>query len=226
MDLNAYDKAIRDSAERFAHDIGPHVYASGRASSRAHEMTVMHDDGLYRHLRFRSPDHSSYWFDLITVPGCLIFRGDGDSFVFSRTEDMFGFFRGSSHEDGVNPTYWSEKLTTGGRSSVMTYQDELFEQRVKEHVADAIRYGGAPRGIGKAVTEMLEWGDWVGDEHGARAALDSFEFKGWRFHDTWEWSFRSYNWWFLWACQAIVWGIKQYDAAKKPSPELAVAASS
>jgi len=212
MDLLAYDRAVADSATRFAKDIGPHVRGADRTPTRPHEMAVLHDEGLYRHLRFRSPDHGTYWFDLITVPGVLIFRGDGDSFVFSRTEDMFGFFR-SSREGSINPTYWSEKLTTGGRSSVMTYQSELFEQRVKEHVVDAIRYGGAPRGIGRAVTEMLEQG-YFDDEGTARSELDSFEHEGWRFTDTWEWSFRNYDWWFLWACQVIVWGIARYDEAK------------
>src|SRR3954466_1726422 len=109
MNLITYDRAVADSAVRFVKDIGPHVRGFGRTPTRPHEVTVLHDDGLYRHLRFRSPDHSAYWFDLITVPGCLIFRGDGDSFVFSRTEDMFGFFR-SSREGSINPTYWSEKL--------------------------------------------------------------------------------------------------------------------
>jgi hypothetical protein len=40
-----------------------------------------------------------------------------------------------------------------------------------------------------------------------------------RFEDTWEWSFKDYDWWFLWACQAIVWGIAQYDAAKAAPAE-------
>jgi hypothetical protein len=54
-------------------------------------------------------------------------------------------------------------------------------------------------------------------ESGARAALDGFDHKGFQFYDTWEWDFRDYDWWFLWACQAIVWGIAQFDgAAQEP----------
>lgn len=204
-----------DIAARFARDTGPHVYASGRASSRAHEMTILHDDGLYRHLRFRSPDVSAYWFELTTVPGALVFRGDGDSYVFARTEDMFGFFRDSSWKGEINPTYWSEKLTSN-RDCAMTYSPGLFEDHVKGDVVDAIRYGSAPRGIGKAVTQWLAEGDFSFEET-ARAKLDAFEYEGWRFTDTWEWSVRDYDWWFLWACQAIVWGIGQYDAAKAAS---------
>jgi len=265
--------SIAEAAARFARDIGPHAgtkAVKGRAArrrTRGHELTILHDEGLYRHLRFRSPDHSGYWFDLITVPGTLVFQGDGDSYVFSRTEDMFAFFRGSSREErGINPMYWSEKLTIGGRNSVMRYDADLFEQRVKEYVVEAIRYGGAPRGIGKAVAEMFFWGDYS-NEHDARRMLESFEHdahylvscscgaeaklpdygevvtwqgrhrrqaqdgthhkitdrrdEGFRFHDTWEWSFSDYDWWFLWACHAIVWGVARYDEAKQTAEAVA-----
>jgi hypothetical protein len=235
-------------AERFAKE------------TAAHEMTVLHDDGLYRHLKFSNPERRwSYWFDLITVPGALIFRGDGESFVFSRFTDMFEFFRSGIRKDGslhINPHYWAEKLTSD-RDSVMKYDQNLFERQVKEYVADAIRERVAPRGISRAVKDLLEDGD-ISWEDGARRALEDFEFgagfqptcgcgwkgqlredeydalkesrshraigaahhtitghvEGFTFEDVWEWSFKDYDWWFLWACRAIVWGIQQYDAAK------------
>lgn len=234
-------------AERFARETSEHV------------MTIRHDDGLYRHLRFRHPKHGSYRFDLITVPHALIFRGDGENYVFDRIDDMFQFFRSGIYADGshhINPHYWSEKLTTD-RDSVMKYDQDLFERTVKEHVADAILDRSAPRGISKAVKELLENSD-IAWEEGARRALEEFEhgaaFKAWcvcgasemfaddydarlwkirhrstpgahnvmgteavegfRFEDTWEWTFKDYHWWFLWACQAICWGIAQYDRAK------------
>ena len=69
MKLASYQRAMRDSAERFAKDIGPHEHdeylPSGhlgplhRVTYRAHEMKIRHDDGLYRHLKFRSPDHTT-----------------------------------------------------------------------------------------------------------------------------------------------------------------------
>ena len=49
--------------------------------------------------------------------------------------------------------------------------------------------------------------------HGAKVEpLGTFTFT-----DVWEWEFKDYHWWFLWACHAIVWGIAQYDAAKAPA---------
>lgn len=190
----------------------PEAAARFARETAGHQMTVLHDDGLYRHIRFANPKSGwgFYWFELITVPGSLIFRGDGESFVFSRSTDMFDFFRRSSWKGGINPQYWSEKLTSD-RDSVMKYDEKLFERQVKQHVVEAIRNGDAPRGIGAEVTrEIFEWGD-ITHEAGARAELESFEHEGFKFHDVWEWNFQDYHWWFLWACNAIVWGIGRYD---------------
>jgi hypothetical protein len=236
-------------AERFAKE------------TAAHEMTVLHDDGLYRHLRFKDPNYFGYWFDLITVPGVLIFRGDGASYVFARITDMFEFFRAGARDDGlihINPHYWAEKLTSDS-DSVMKYDQDLFERQVKEYVAEAIKEGTAPRGISRAVRDLLENGD-ITHEDGARRELEEFRYgdtvkvsctcgaedefaepsvaeswrrrhitpenaqaqhrvkrervEGFRFYDVWEWDFKDFDWRFLWACHAIVWGIQQYDALK------------
>ena len=89
----------------------PHITAAVRrfaTEGADHAMEIVLDDDLHRHLRFRhtGPSYSGYyWFDLITVPGTLIFQGDGQSFVFSRLPDMFEFFRGKL--DRVDPHYWA-----------------------------------------------------------------------------------------------------------------------
>lgn len=38
-----------------------------------------------------------------------------------------------------------------------------------------------------------------------------------RFADSWEWDLRDWDWWFLWACHAIQWGVAQYEAARVPA---------
>lgn len=186
-----------------------------------HEMTVLHDDGLYRHLRFRAPEFGCYWFDLITAPGVLIFRGDGESFVFSRLTDMFEFFRGPVGR--INPHYWSEKLTSD-RDSVMKYSQDLFNQQVADDLKAAEKdYPGVAKAWDEKVNGFLaEYNTEY--EHDARAALNDFEYrpKGddgepFRFQDTWEWDLKDYHWWFLWSLHAIVWGIAQYDAARVPA---------
>ena len=98
-------------AERFARE------------TAKHRMTVLHDDGLYRHLRFTEmhlcndaewrTTNGFYWFDLITWPGSLTINGDCGTYTFSRITDMFEFFRGY----GINPQYWAEKVQGETRSS-------------------------------------------------------------------------------------------------------------
>lgn len=58
-----------------------------------HEMTILHDDGAYRHVTFHNREHAwNMWFELITVPGALIFQGDiGGGYSFRRTHDMFRY---------------------------------------------------------------------------------------------------------------------------------------
>lgn len=201
-----------DTAARFADE------------TAKHEMTVLHEDGLYRHVRFANPDSGFYWFDLVTWPGTLVFRGDGESFTFAREKDMFEFFR--ANRGRINPGYWSEKVVSN-RDCIKRYDQEIFEAQIKEAFVEAVRYGDAPRGLGKAVREEILNAEEIGWEDGAHRVLREFRFfknpsdrYDWRkkpdfeFRDTWEWSFRDYDWWFLWACHAIAWGIGRYDAAR------------
>jgi hypothetical protein len=165
---------------------------------------------LYRHLRFSSNarGYGEYWFDLITWPGCLTIRGDvGDSYTFNRLPDMFEFFR--NKRGRINAHYWSEKLDRG-RSSAKEYSEDAFKQIVTELFVSAVQYDDAPRGLGMAVREEILNQD-LSDEREARDLLESFEFKGFDFGETWEFSFRDFEWPFLWACHAIVWGIRRYD---------------
>lgn len=198
--------AEQQMAARFAND------------TKDHELTVLHDDGLYRHLRMRAPKNSAYWYDIVTWPGTLAIRGDMDGYMFTRLTDMFEFFRGHR----VNPHYWAEK-TEGGRNSVMTYSEDVFREQVWAHVRE---YGHERRGLAKAVQAELFDTGYSSDEQSAREALDAFDHEGFRFEDTWEWSFRDYDWTFLWACHAVRTGIIAYDRAKieQPPAELIAAA--
>lgn len=202
-----------------------------KASTTDHTMTVLLDQGMYRHLRFRQPRNEIYWFDLITVPGALIFQGDGNSFTFRRLEDMFEFFRGSADAAGVpNVQYWAEKLTSG--SSVMNYDQSLLLKFVDDEVAEAVKADPALVRLADEVSWHVA-GQLVGDESLDRAVVE--DFKHWTnaddefarprkvpdfvFSEIWESSFRDYDWWFLWALHGILWGIGQYDAAKSAEIE-------
>lgn len=190
------------------------IKARFEAETKQHVMTVLHDDGLHRHLRFVNPKDSAYWFEIVTWPGSLTLRGDlNDAYTFTRLTDMFEFFRGKR----VNPHYWAEKLG-GQRKQVQEFSEDAFHQTVKDQVANEIRFGDAPRGIGKAVREQILDVE-VCDRESAIELVEAFDFEGYEFDETWEWNLTDYDWSFVWACHALVWAIAQYDQAKADRTE-------
>jgi len=190
-----------------------------------HTLTVLRDDGLYRHLRFKAPGTGFYWFDLVAWPGHPAFVGDvAPGYVFAHTDDMFGFFRASKHD--ISPSYWAEKVVTG-RDGIKVYS----EDRLRQVVTDDLDHLGedCPPGLREAAQREVLDDPEVHYEDGARQALDAFQFEHmvftgtgrkratFRFTDTWEWDLTDWDWAFLWCCHAIRWGIGQYDAAKAQS---------
>jgi hypothetical protein len=190
-----------------------------------HAMTVIRDDGLYRHLRFKSPDGYSMYFDLLTYPGGLLYRGDMGTFVFERLADMFEFFRTGGAR--INPSYWSEKLTAG-RSDSVEFSELAFEQQIKEDVLRWVRDNGwrttreQRRDLWDEV--MAQVIDADGDYGGHRKQIAAHEFghivkPGLSFSfDLMGHDFTEYTHGFLWCCYALVWGIQQYDLVKASPP--------
>lgn len=175
-----------------------------------HEMAILHDDGLYRHLRFQKPGTSTYYFDLVTWPGYLSVVGDCGDFVFSRTRDMFEFFEASHGR--INPGYWSEKLRAPRPDGAERFSVDQFRAHVLEwfeQVAEDIP-AEAPK-LRAALDEQVLTDDLAPfNEHQAHQLVADFEWNGRRIYDSWEWNFREYDWSFLWCCHAIVFGIEKY----------------
>lgn len=218
-----------------------------RVETKKHRMTVGLDKGLYRHIRFMDPKSSGYWFELITSPGQLTFRGDGPSYVFSRQEDMFGLFR---HErlDWIDVDYLAGKCTSANRrrDSLEEFDEDLFRKVLQEQVEYSIEGEKIPKEEADAFRAAIEediFGDYnCSDEKEAYRALEDFEFrwanlngekdrwgelkqKSFRFDEAYEWfgASKGYNWWFVWACHAIVWGVREYDRMKGLGPAVNIA---
>lgn len=108
-----------------------------------HKMTVLRDDGNYRHLRCQKPGTWCYGFDIVTWPGFLAISGDMGEAMFARTADMIGFFRtADQHHDEagglyINPSYWSEKCKAGGDEQ-FEFVPKFFEAYVKEQFDEHI----------------------------------------------------------------------------------------
>ena len=107
-----------------------------------HQMTVVRDDGIYRHLRFKKPDTICMHFDLITWPGYLCYTGDMGTYVFTRLRDMFDFFRRTKSKDlfALDHHYWAEKVEAGGRATrgngVTQFSKAKFDAAVRQWVED------------------------------------------------------------------------------------------
>lgn len=190
-----------------------------------HGMTVLRDDGVHRHIRFKRPDGSAYWFDLITWPGTLCIDGDCGTYVFRRMDDMFQFFR--TDQDyasrngktlGINLGYWSEKLVSKSKRGVTEFSEERFKDAVKDEFDQWVE-SEEPSDADKAeLWEEIEDNvlSYVEDgEHDAIRAAMSFsnETLGFEMADFYEHDCREYTYHFIWCCYAIAWGVKTYDAA-------------
>ena len=199
------------------------------ADASDHEMTVMHDDGLYRHLRFQKPGTGIYHFDLITWPGYLAITGDVAAFTFVREQDMFPWFASGGD---INPGYWSEKITAQDKHGGA---QEFSPAKFRRHVADAVREHIAEAGLDREQARAL-WQAINADvldeseyEQSARPALNDFTHRNYSTEhkdavfdggdlDAWDWDTRDFTWSFLWSCCAIRWGIQQYRAAALAVP--------
>lgn len=163
-----------------------------------HEMTVLMDNGIYRHLRFQRPNSWNMGFNIVTYPGYLVYSGDMGCFVFSRLPDMFEFFRTDRRNDdrlGINRSYWAEKLQAterGERGGFEEYSEDSLRQTIEEKVAEWIEHFEAPfeadeeeesaakKEFAEAIREAVE-SDVLAyldeGEHEARRAVNDFSFE-------------------------------------------------
>jgi hypothetical protein len=206
------------------------VEARFLANVASHEMRIIRADGVDRFIRFRSPERGTYWFDILTWPGCLCINGDVGCYVFSRIDDMFEFFRHPTGNEKlyINDGYWAEKLLAaadkGGRGAgVKRWSPEKFIQSVVEHLdaylednvldnpaqADELREAVKSRIIERSY-----------DREDAMNAIETFEMHGLYFRDAWEWNCTKWDFSFLWCLYAIAWGIRKFDEAQ-PAKEIA-----
>ena len=181
-------------------------------------------------------------FDIVTYPWHLVFSGDMGSFVFSRVEDMFEFFRSRPRDEKeklfINLGYWGEKLEAVdqvGRwdSGYRVFSpdklkehiemqiknwvedcDEAYDSSDEEVMVDKDKFENELRySINEDIYRLINDG-----EHEARRAVNDFQCKignrTYNFSDTWEWDCTEYTFRFVWCCYALAWGIQQFDKFK------------
>lgn len=186
-----------------------------------HAMTVIRDDGVHRHIRFKRPESGTYWFDLITWPGSLCIDGDCGTYVFRRLDDMFEFFRTDREylerkgcQLAINPGYWGEKLqATANFGGFCEFSESKFAERVREAFDEAAEDQPDEAKRAECWEEIEERVLGAENEYEAHEALRDFEFESFSFYETFEWDLTEYTFHFLWCCYAIAWGVKTYDEA-------------
>jgi hypothetical protein len=221
----------QEMAERFARD------------TTNHELTVLKDEGLYRHVKARSTKPGEgwcCWFEVVTWPGRLVVTGDCGTFVFARETDMFAWFRMDAGR--INPGYWAEKTPDAGASAKQYSEDVLrehldtwlaeyeadypeadadYEERLaawlessRDHYTPMPKEPSTPTPT-KVRKVITEHEEYYGLAHkeSARELLDELE-RADALSDSWEWDLNDWDWQFLWCCHAIVWAIAQYDTTK------------
>jgi hypothetical protein len=158
------------------------------------------------------------------------------TYVFSRLDDMFEFFRTdrlhSRNGDSlaINPSYWGEKLQAIDRGDgYKKWSADRFNQIVKEQLVEWWRESGLDREGRKRLREEVTSDvlDHCFDDdsgHFAMQAAFSFETeiggRKFEFVDFFDHQFEEYSYRFIWCCYAIAWGVKHYDE-QQPTAELA-----
>ncbi|MBU0592470.1 MAG: hypothetical protein KKH74_01905 [Gammaproteobacteria bacterium] len=187
-----------------------------------HEMQVIRDDGVNRHIRFKRPGTMCMHFDLLTWPGYLCYTGDMGTYVFRRLHDMFQFFRRFENYPPyrMDLRYWAEKLEACDRGDGFeAFSSDAFRAAVKVYFDQATegddwtdeRKASLWEEINNDVLESFY------GEHEAFLALRDFRHDGFQFID-WEFDCKEYTPRFLWCCHALEWAICTYDAAKGKEP--------
>lgn len=203
--------------------------AAFKRDTAEHTMSVLMDNGLYRHLRFRKNGSSVYGFDILTYPGRLVISGDMGDAVFARLPDMFDFFRASPGEHDadklyINPGYWHEKLTVGRgeseevdevrlKNSVYAYLDEFTREFRDSHGDDD---------VSEALDELREAVDGIFTESDVGLAVVSFDASDvdkrlsrfnladrLDYHIPKDYTFHAY-----WRLYAIAHAVREYDKLK------------
>ena len=170
-------------------------------------LTVLHEQGEYRHLRFGKSGERWGSTDIHTWPGGLTTSGDmADGWTFQRSLNFFN--------NPVNLHYWHEKLTPAGRKlaqefSEVTLRSELTSAGADLEIPERFR-DAFDEELGDLIESILT------DHAGTGAALAkiadfTFECESddgsydldVKFYDPYELNIEDYDYHFVWALHVL-----------------------
>lgn len=128
-------------------------WGSFKKSTARHQLTIVHDDGVHRHLHMGELGTRNWSWDVITWPGHLATSGDvADGYVFAHQHDMLDLFDTASRHPVVDSfdengrhslierppwfdmDFWAEKVC--GPARIRQWSPELFDAYVRETLFD------------------------------------------------------------------------------------------
>jgi len=191
-----------------------------------HEMKIHLDNGLYRHIHYQKPGTGVQYFSITTFPHHLCISGDMGTYVFSRVEDMFKFFRNDGNI--INPSYWGEKLksisTFGGyeKFNVDEFKEQVefsfngFREDIDDsELADKIWADIKARVVDPANDDGDGWETMRSAMEYKYVDIDDGTEIGNIFQDFGETGCNRYTHNYIWCLWAIVHAIKMYDEFKR-----------
>lgn len=213
------------------------------SDTESHILTVLKIDGIYRNLRFSKKESNAFSFNLTTWPGYLAITGDMGTYVFSRLDDMFCFFRTDKNDfnynpDGIsiNPGYWAEKMQSEkqnnhGREFSADCLMASIRSRVAQWCEDMEEdYEDLTDGHGNKFNSHQEFTEACIDEiegYFQYKEMDEYRFadsmddfnseihKDLNFYEWWDWAqTHEYTFHYIWCLYAIAWGIEKFDELK------------
>ena len=203
--------------------------ASFAKETTEHEMTILHDDGLYRHLRFQKPGTRMFGYDVVTWPGHVSITGDMGDSVLARDMDMLNFLAGPDPlaDGSISFSYFAEKVVANSGSKEH-WNPQFLEEHLRgawlEHCESQEVSPDSPEAINwweslkdKILNASDDWGN--SDEHAQREALSHWEsskkrdFTGVRLSDTWEWDCKDLDYHLYWRLIALRVAANRYFAA-------------
>jgi hypothetical protein len=201
-------------------------FARFNSEIKDHAVTVLRDDGLYRHLRCAKRGTYCGSFDIITWPGHLCYAGDMGCYVFTRLKDMFEFFRGRETAV-IDRGYLAEKAVADDRhGGIREYSEELFRAAVKLRFDEFVENDTLPADEAADLWREIE-DDVLSSSDNHHDAVDAAMNFRWApdgdrrgrevFADFYEHRLEEYTCRFWWCCYAIPWAIARYDAMREQS---------
>jgi len=187
-----------------------------------HKLTILKDEGVYRHIRMKDPKDYNQYYEIITYSGGLLYRGDMGDYVFERIEDMFNFFADGINDDGsikINEGYWAEKCVAHG-SGIEEFNYDLFQKAVKDRFEDY--YENSEDDVDDIDEKQCVWEEienqlFTEDNCGSETLclnsvwnFDSDYNVERLFEDFFEHNLSEYTYHFQWCLYAIVYAIKEY----------------